>query len=87
MQPSLVRLGKMFKDRDNSKCEGFLIGKVVSPLPNIQISIDENIVIDRSYLIITNTIANTSIVKGELVALIPSSNNQTYLLFDKVVTL
>lgn len=117
MQPNLVKLGKLLKERENKEYDGFLIGKVISPPPSIQISIDENIILDNSNLIFSasllagyervidvtsaniqvNDVTVTSfsgkiittdtLKKDEQVILVPSSNNQMYIVIDKAVTL
>lgn len=86
MDKELIELAALFKKRENKEYDGFLIGKVISPLPSIQISIDENIILDNSHLIVTERAFSSPLEEGNEVALLPSSNNQIYLLIDKVVT-
>lgn len=54
MDKSMVELAKIFKDTAKSvpTFEGFLVGKVLAAPPDIKVSIDEAIILDKSHLVI-----------------------------------
>lgn len=104
MNPAVVELAKLFKDRENSNQESFVIGKVVSPYPKLLINDGDDILLGAENLIVSahllpysrtyatgetsGTIRFTDSLKvGEQVVMLPSKNEQKYLIIDKVVTL
>lgn len=56
MEKSIVEFASLFKDVAKSvpTFEGFIIGKVISPPPAIQVTIDEAIILDKSHLVIAS---------------------------------
>ncbi|EON70452.1 DUF2577 domain-containing protein [Lysinibacillus sphaericus] len=60
MDKSIIELARFFKDSAKSvpTFEGFIVGKVISPPPAIQISIDEAIILDKSHLVIAAHVLN-----------------------------
>lgn len=90
----ISELARLFKERDNKPYMGPIVGNVVSPLPDIKIQIDNNIILNISNLVISNhtymhykNIDDTWLVIGDKVILIPSTDEQTYFLIDKAVIL
>lgn len=47
-------LAKMFKERDNKAQIGMLVGEVITTLPDLSVSIDEEIILDMDQLIVAN---------------------------------
>jgi hypothetical protein len=47
-------LAKMFKERENKKVEGIVIGKVITGMPELSISIGSDIILDSDQLIVSN---------------------------------
>lgn len=104
----IVELAKMFKERENQPHMGVQVGTVLTPPPDIRISMGEKIILSNENLIfsahvlagyqrqmeiqsdvnLTGNITFTdSLVAGDKVILIPSADEQTYYVMDKVVTL
>lgn len=90
MNSNIVELAKLFKNGNkNSSSANFVIGKVISPLPNLKISDGSFIILDRDNLIVTDYFYrnNTNIKANDLVLMIPSVDEQNYVVIDKVVTI
>ncbi|MCT4605855.1 MAG: DUF2577 domain-containing protein [Marinisporobacter sp.] len=135
----ISELAKLFKERDNQPYLGPQTGMVLSPPPNIQVSLGDKIILTKEHLVIaahvlkdyqreievkgniqTNgeggsitlqtspppttykvvsgsvgaqtTITGTmkytdTLKKGDIVILVPSTDEQTYFLIDKAVRL
>lgn len=87
-----VGLAKMLHERTNPKMDGVQIGKVISPLPNIKVHINnEEFILEQEHLIIAQNIYNhyrnvdgTYLLAGDQVILIPTPDSQVYFLVDKV---
>lgn len=60
MDKSIVELASILKNTAKSvpTFEGFIVGKVITPPPEIQISIDDVIVLDKTHLIIAAHVLN-----------------------------
>lgn len=52
MDAALVELAKLFHERNNKTKESFIIGKVVSPYPNLKINDGDEIILTRENLIV-----------------------------------
>ncbi|MCT4593588.1 MAG: DUF2577 domain-containing protein [Anaeromicrobium sp.] len=125
----IVELAKLLKERENRDYMGPQVGNVISPLPEIKIRLDENIILDKNHLLIcehlitkvgkfklngasnigsttlkVSTSQNYDIVDinigdenkthmenfyelkvGDKVLVIPTTDEQTYYVVDKVV--
>jgi hypothetical protein len=84
MNDGIVALAKMFKERDNKHYEGFLVGKVITSFPDIMVSINGEILLDKEDLLITEKVY-ISLENDDLVILIPSKDYQTYVVIDRLV--
>lgn len=84
MQKEIVELAQLFKARDNKSYDVFLIGRVISPPPTPKIKLDENIILNNRKLIFAERVTY-DLKSDDQVILIPSINNQTYVVIDKVV--
>lgn len=84
MQKEIVELAKLLKERNNIKFETFVIGKVISPPPNAAIADGENIILRNKKLIFAAHVTN-KLQKDDIVILIPSADNQKYVVLDKAV--
>ncbi|GIP17759.1 hypothetical protein J40TS1_34010 [Paenibacillus montaniterrae] len=93
-----LEMVKMFNDSKNKPiAAGFIVGKVIKPLPNITVAVGDDILLDKEDLFIANQLyfkhthqANeyhTPVPKplaiGDEVILIPDSSGQKYALIDK----
>lgn len=91
-------LAKILKERENPNIMGIQVGTVVSVTP-LKIVIGDKIILDTDNLVVTEgayydyvlgaeTVQRKiKLTKNDKVILIPSNNEQTYFLIDKVVTL
>lgn len=84
MEEWCVQLAKMFKDRDNKTPEEVTIAKVIDVMPNIKLSLGEDILLDSQDLIIASRIYELILHVGDGVILIPTVSGQIYYLMDKV---
>ena len=80
----LTELAKMFKERDNENngYDNFIIGTIISPTPNPVIQIESNVIAERDDLIFVSA---ATYERGEKVALIPTKNNEIFLVIGKAV--
>ena len=68
----IVEIAKMFKDRDNTEYDGYVIGDVISDFPDIKIKIDNGIILDNTHLVFS-----AHLIKGYTREIeIVDSNNQ-----------
>lgn len=81
----ISELAKMFKERDNKPYFGPQVGNVISPPPDIMVSLGDSILLDKEDLVIGAMVQG--LVAGDEVILIPSGDHQTYYLIDKAVRL
>lgn len=91
-----VGLAHLFKERNNPKQTGITIGKVISGLPDLTVSLNDEIILDTDQLVIANRLyhmhrhdeANSTInlplVSGDKVILVPATSEQIYYVIDKV---
>ena len=88
MNEAIVSIAKEFQNAKNGgkQFEGFLIGDVVAELPDIKIQIDPAIILDKTNLIFAERIYN-GVGVGRKLILIPSSNDNMYVVIDKAVNL
>lgn len=110
MNDSIVSIAKQLKNASNVKrFEGFLLGEVVTPLPDIKIQTSDEIILDKSNLIfaahvlddytrpfemVGTTPTQTGQIKftnklqnGDKLILIPSDNDNMYIVIDRAVIL
>jgi len=78
------QLARLFKDRDNKPESEELKAKIISPLPNISISLGDEIILDEKDLIVANRIYQMDLHPGDEVIVLPAGSGQTYYLIDKV---
>lgn len=83
----ITELAKLFKERDNPSIMGIQIGKIINPFPDIKITLGDKIILDSDDLVVSETIYAKTIKISDQVILIPSFDEQTYYLIDKVVNL
>lgn len=79
-----VQMAKMFKERENKTPEEITVAKVIDPMPNIKLSLGDDILLDLEDLIIASRIYELILHVGDDVILIPSASGQLYYLMDKV---
>lgn len=84
MQDWEVQLARMFKARDPKKPDGITKGIVVSPLPNLRVSIGSEIILDTEQLVISTTIHGLNPKSGTEIILMPTANGQKYFALDGV---
>lgn len=78
-----VELAKLFKDRDNIEEIGVVIGKVINPLPGIEISIlNDSVIIRKEKLYICNSAKVVN--KGDKVLLIQNTDEQRFSIIDTI---
>ncbi|MEC0370891.1 hypothetical protein [Paenibacillus chibensis] len=58
--------------------------KVISPLPNISLSLGDEIILDEENLIVANRIYEIPLQPGDEVILLPTAGGQIFYLMDKV---
>ena len=73
----------IIKQRNNDSSSAVVIGKVTSTSP-LSISIGE-LFLDRDDLMINESIKNFS--EGDLLAMVPTTNRQKYIILCKVVSM
>lgn len=81
-----VQLAGLLKDRDNRPAPGAVIGKVVSGLPDLAVSIGDEILLDADQLVIANRLyyLPEPLAPGDEVILFPGPGGQVYYAIDKV---
>lgn len=94
----IIELAKLFKERENPSVIGLQIGKVISVNP-IKIALGDKIILDADDLVISESAYyKYDLVNGVLnkvpklkmkdkIILLPTNNEQTYFVIDKVVSL
>lgn len=92
----ITELAKLFKERENANFMGMQVGRVININP-LKISLGDKIILDVDDLIIAETAYyKYELINGTLkqviklfigaeVILVPSTDEQTYFLIDKVV--
>lgn len=91
MKQWAVEMAKREKDRENLKLNGITIGKVINPLPEVKIHVqNEEVILDKDDIVVAQMIYSsyqnidgTWLLAGDEVILIPSSNGQIYFLIDR----
>lgn len=100
---SIAELAKLFKERENPSLQGISVGKVLSPPPNLKITVngfifDKSDVVVANHLLTTYTTSSAEVgnhgehthtvegilQSGDKIIVIPSVNNATYFIMDKV---
>lgn len=87
---NMTELAKLFKARDNNVPPSITTGIILSPLPEIQIRLTEQIILDKTHLIIAEHIYKhyeDELIEGNEVILMPTNNEQTYFVLDRAVRL
>lgn len=79
-----VQMAKMFKDRDNKAPEEATIAKVVNPMPDIKLSLGDDIILEEEDLIISSRIHELILHTGDDIIIIPSASGQLFYAMDKV---
>lgn len=81
-----VQLARLLKDRDNRPAPSAVIGKAVSGLPDLAVSIGDEILLDADQLVISNRLYHlpNPLAPGDEVILIPGPGEQIYYAIDKV---
>lgn len=87
---NLTELAKMFKDNENQRLVSMTTGKVISPLPNILVELNETVTLDQSKLTVAEHIyihyeypGPTWLKSGDEVILMPTVDEQMYFLLDR----
>lgn len=84
----IVELAKLFKERDNVVYSGAQMGRIISPLPEIKISLGDKIILTKSHLVFASHLLNSDPLEtGDRVILIPNKDEQIYYVIDKAVSL
>jgi len=78
-----VELARLLKERNNRPNMGVVIGKVIRELPDLLVSIGDEIILDEE-LLIANRIYSLALLAGDQLILMPSSDGQTFYVMDKV---
>lgn len=80
-----VKLANMFKSRNNPNMPGITLGKVISAMPALSVSIGDEIILDAEDLVIANWLYHIPVplTPGDYVILIPAPHGQTYYAIDK----
>lgn len=79
-----IQFAKMLKERDNRTPEEVGIAKVIDPLPNIKLSLGDDIILDAEDIVISSRIYELILYSGDEVIVMPSASGQLYYLIDKV---
>ncbi|MEC0107276.1 hypothetical protein P4H27_10040 [Paenibacillus taichungensis] len=80
-----VQLANIFKERNNPAQLGTMLGKVNSPMPNLSLSLGDEIVLDTEDLVLANKMfyLPAPLIPGDYVIVSPSADGQTYFVMDK----
>jgi len=84
MRPWAVQLAQLFKERNNTAPADAAIATIISPLPDITVSLLDEILLDQDDLIIASRLYELDLQSGDQVILIPAANGQRYYMMDKV---
>ncbi|MCY9529175.1 DUF2577 domain-containing protein [Paenibacillus alvei] len=80
-----VQFAQLFKERNNPKKTGIVAATIIDPLPNMRISLGEEIILDMDQLVVANRVYQLKELKqGDQVVLVPTTNEQQYYVIDKV---
>ncbi len=94
----VIELAKLFKERENISTMGIQIGKVISVNP-LKIALGDKIILDTDDLVISqsayykydliNGVLNQvpKLEIGDKIILLPATDEQIYIVMDKVVNL
>ena len=78
-----IEIARLLKERDNRPQMGVVIGKVIRGLPDLSVSIGDEIILDEE-LKIANRLYSITLLAGDELILMPSSDGQTFYVMDKV---
>ncbi|SDT22246.1 hypothetical protein SAMN05444162_3460 [Paenibacillaceae bacterium GAS479] len=84
MEEWSINMAKMFKERENKAPLEPTTGKVIGLLPNLRLSLGDEIILDDEDIIVSNRIYSLNLVVGDELILFPSANGQAYYVMDKV---
>lgn len=79
-----VQFAQLFKERNNPKKTGIIEATVIDPLPNMRISLGEEIILDMDQLVVANRIYQLELKTGDEVIIVPTSSEQSFYVIDKV---
>lgn len=79
-----TQLTKLFKERENVSPSEIAVAKVISIMPNIKLSLSDDIILDADDLVIASRIYEIDLQTGDSVILVPNASGQIYYLIDKV---
>lgn len=81
-----VELANIIKERNNPKPSGMIVGKVISGLPDLQISFGDEIILDTDQLVVANRLYSLQapLADGDMVIVMPDPQGQIYFVLDKV---
>ena len=83
-----IALANEFKKRNNTKNIGSIVGRVMSELPDLKISIlNDQIILSAEQLYITDLLFKDEVdplKKDDFVMLVPSGSGQEFFIVDRV---
>jgi len=79
-----VGFAKTLKGLENPNPTGITVGKVVQPLPQMKVSVGEEIILEMDDLVLSNRIYQLLLSAGDQVILLPTTSEQKYFALDKV---
>lgn len=87
----ITELAKIIKARDNPTIVSMTTGIVISPLPNIVVKLNDIVTLDQTKLMVAEHIylhyeypGPTWLQEGNEVILMPTADEQMYILLDRV---
>jgi hypothetical protein len=78
------RMVQLMRKHGYNKDVDIEIGTVTAPLPNIEVTLNDGIALDKNDLIITQTASQSGIVADDEVVIIGNEESQFYVVIDKV---
>lgn len=85
----MSEMAKLLKERENRPYTGPILGKVIKPLPDIQVRVGDRIILKSNHLIVSGHIFknykvndNQWLKAGETVILVPTVDDQKYFILD-----
>ncbi|MNB98369.1 hypothetical protein D3C75_456180 [compost metagenome] len=79
-----TQLTKLFKDRENITPSELAVAKVINIMPDIKLSLSDDIILDNDDLIIASRMYEIILHDGDNVIVMPTASGQIYYLIDKV---
>ncbi|MBO7747347.1 DUF2577 family protein [Paenibacillus sp. MWE-103] len=84
MKPWAVGVARLLKERDNKPPSGVALATVISPLPEMSLSLTDDIILDTADLIVASRLYELELQAGDVVIVLPSEGGQIYYVMDKV---